>query len=263
MRLLTISEIEQLDSGEIIPAFTGTVKKVFEQKSGENRGENKKKYGDFWHIQNAIVTDGTSEIHISWGGEDSLSNLEGQVVTFESTDTKHGKQGLKWEVRNVEGKIYKSVKITGAAKIHSGGTGIPEKGAAEKHAEDWIEKKRNGTPTPQETSVVLDDSDSVNEVRHALMRAVNAMYLIEHAVTKQVEQATVDGITCTPENFGGKCGSLFRYLDSLGLVKRMPDKPLWSITQRNSVAEKAGELSERIEKEGLHGVKDADGNHVW
>src|SRR5436309_155134 len=94
MRTLTIAEIRELSSGEIIPAFEGRVTKVYEQKTGVSE------YGP-WFLQNLIVEDATGHVQVTWGGEDSFDEgAEGTLYRFESSETKkHGLQGCKWEVR--------------------------------------------------------------------------------------------------------------------------------------------------------------------
>ncbi len=110
MRELTISKIQELSNGEIIPSFRGTITKVYEQKRG--LGE----YGE-WHLQNMIVEDHTGKVQVTWGGEDDVSSIEGETRLFESSETKHGLQGCRWEIKKVNGMVYKSVKLTGSCKI--------------------------------------------------------------------------------------------------------------------------------------------------
>lgn len=110
MRTLSIAEIQSMEHGEIVPSFSGLVSKVYEQKRGTSE------HGD-WQLQNFIVTYGESEITVTHGDEDDYSSMEGKRYTFESTETKHGLQGIKRDIRTVNGKRYEGVKLTGSCKI--------------------------------------------------------------------------------------------------------------------------------------------------
>src|SRR5947199_10091054 len=99
MRTSPIAELHNLEAGEIIPAFAGTVTKVYEQKHGP--GE----FGE-WYLQNMIVEDGDAKVQVTWSGEDDMSSMEGKRYIFESSQTKHGLQGCKWDVRTSNGKRF-------------------------------------------------------------------------------------------------------------------------------------------------------------
>ncbi len=112
MRTLTIDDINQLEHGEIIPHFEGRITKVFPQKTGEGQ------YGP-WHLQTMMVGEGQNEISITWTGEDTFNDWEGVLASFECTENNKGKLvGVLRDVRvDKEGKTWKGVKVTPAAKI--------------------------------------------------------------------------------------------------------------------------------------------------
>jgi hypothetical protein len=136
MRTLTLQDIEALAHGESVPRFTGKIKKVWDQKSGE--GE----YGQ-WFLQNIIVAvdDGSDgEITVTWTGEDEFErSWIGKQVAFECGSNKEGKLvGIVRDIRTAkDGKVYKGIKMTAAGKVrllaesgmlpdHESGTTAPQ-----------------------------------------------------------------------------------------------------------------------------------------
>jgi len=115
MRTLKLEDIQALAHGESIPRFTGKIRKVWDQKSGE--GE----YGA-WFLQNLIVAmEGGDEIQVTWTGEDAFDDSwEGKTVAFTCGENKQGKPvGVMRDVRTgKDGKVYKGVKVTPAGTVH-------------------------------------------------------------------------------------------------------------------------------------------------
>ena len=91
MKLLSFSEINDLENGQQISSFHGTLKKVFEQKTGV--GE----YGS-WHLQSVILQDDhANELTVTWTCEDAWTPKdEGKQLLFQSGfDKKDQMVGLK------------------------------------------------------------------------------------------------------------------------------------------------------------------------
>jgi len=113
MKQLTFEEINDLENGQQIPAMQGTVKKVFDQKTG---------VGDYgpWHLQNLILRDDhANELQITWACSDPWDTQdEGKHLLIESGhDKKDQLVGIKREIRNKNGKRYESVKVDDRAKV--------------------------------------------------------------------------------------------------------------------------------------------------
>jgi len=128
MRTLNLEEIQGLAHGESIPRFTGRIRKVWDQKSGE--GE----YGT-WFLQNLIVAmEGGDEIQVTWTGEEPFDDSwERKTVVFECGQNKQGKLvGVCRDIRTRDGKVYKGVKVTPAATVTVVASAEPPPEAAEK-----------------------------------------------------------------------------------------------------------------------------------
>jgi len=114
MRTLKLDEIEELSHGESIPRFTGKIRKVWDQQSGEGQ------YGD-WYLQNIVVAMDGGEIKVTWTGEDEFAaeEWEGKRAAFECGTNKEGKLvGIVRDIRTGKnGKVYKGVKVTPAGRI--------------------------------------------------------------------------------------------------------------------------------------------------
>ena len=150
MKQLTFAEINDLENGQQIPAMQGTVKKVFDQKTG---------VGDYgpWHLQNLILLDDhANELQITWACADSWDTQdEGKHLLFESGhDKKDQLVGIKREIRTKNGKRYESVKVDDRAKVK-----ITAPGGGENNA-----TLRPGTPFPQNREPeVIPYSEALNE----------------------------------------------------------------------------------------------------
>ena len=114
MRTLKLDEIEELSHGESIPRFTGKIRKVWDQQSGEGQ------YGE-WYLQNIVVAMDGGEIKVTWTGEDEFiaEEWEGKRAAFECGTNKEGKLiGIVRDIRTGKnGKVYKGVKVTPAGRI--------------------------------------------------------------------------------------------------------------------------------------------------
>ena len=260
MRTIPISELRNLESGEIIPAFEGTVTKVYEQKHGP--GE----YGE-WYLQNMIVEDGDAKVQVTWSGEDDMSNMEGKRFIFESSQTKHGLQGCKWDVRTSNGKRYEGVKLTGSCKIkkldaigefeHGGERQTGEANPAARRDDPptqnlvrppdpetekaWTTSRiiplrgtSTAAPTVQPTGAAPDES--VMMAKRHIMQAANLMLLaMESARYVAVEWDKRYGCELPNEHFQALCHSFFieassrRTTDGVywwSYIDKMPEKPI-------------------------------------
>jgi len=207
MRSLTINEINGMDNGEIIPSFTAKVTKLWPEKRGEGQ------YGP-WLLQNMDVSDDTGDTKVTWGGDEPLFNLEGRTVTFESSDTKHGLQGIKREIRTAGGKTYEGVKLTGVCKINIANGSAPPTSSAprQSRAMDIRDKGQHGGAGD---SYVPAEPD-VDGARRHIMQAANLLLLCKRAAD------SVLGDSCDPED--GR--TLFIDATRAGFIHAMPDNKM-------------------------------------
>lgn len=215
MRELTIAQCKELEKGEPIPSFRGRITKVYEQKSGTGN------YGP-WTMQNMIVEDSTGHVQVTWGGPDDLSDLEGEIRLFESSQSdKHGLTGIKWDVRTSNGKTYSGIKLTESCKIK------PVNGTISKEEQEQDAERM--FPTPETKS-----SNGLQETREHLMRTANLHVLCTKAVNNVVAGA-IPPIAQTAEFFQAAVASLFieassrRTTDGVNwwsYVDKMPCKPI-------------------------------------
>jgi len=199
MKLLSFAEINDAENGQQISSFTGTIKKVWEQKSGE---------GDYgpWHLQNIILTDEhANEITVTWTLEDAwTAKDEGKQLLFESGyDKKEQLCGLKKDIRKKDGKTYESVKVDDRAKVKTLGD---DDEANNRHSTEIL----NG---------------GVDEARKHIMQSANLYVLCINAVNKYIA-AHMPEIAQTSEMFQAATGTLFIEASRAGLVSKMPEKPL-------------------------------------
>lgn len=102
--------------GEIVTELKGvTFKAIYDHKTGE--GE----YGP-WSLQNAIITDGETDMRCLFVGLPNAKELEGESVNLLSTETKSfGFQGIKLTKNEYEGETRPEIRITKAGYIDLNG----------------------------------------------------------------------------------------------------------------------------------------------
>jgi hypothetical protein len=249
MNTIAIKDVEYLDDGIPVPSITGTVVSVFKRSKGE--GE----YGP-WSFQDFKLTDHTGGVAtVKACNFDDLSEYRGKTIELRCHKSeKHGWTGLKKLVEEHNGKTYHKIKMTESAKItvngENGQDDAPSPGA-----------KPASPPLPYQGEETAEP-DVVTLARRALMQVANAQYLVKRAVSAEVGQSDIGNIYTTPENFGGQCGSAFKYLNDLGLVARMPTVPIWP-TASSTNAERADRQDNKksnrsadIRDKGVHGGVD-------
>jgi hypothetical protein len=160
MRTLTFDEINDLEHGEAVPAFEGRITKVYEQKTGEGQ------YGT-WHLQNIVVSDDDgTDLSVTWGGADGLDDMKGQVLRFESVQTKHGMRGVTRDVRTHKGKVYAGVKLTDTCKIKP--AGASEEATEKEVREIFDAPKEKKEDASLATQTVFDKKETLRELREKI-----------------------------------------------------------------------------------------------
>lgn len=164
MKLCDFSEIKDAENGQQIPSFTGTIKKVFDQITGDGQ------YGT-WYLQRLILQDAhADEITVTWCCEDAWkSSDEGKTLLFVSGhDKKDQLCGIKKEIRKKGDKVYESVKVDDRAKV------TVSSEATESHNLPSAEE--------QHTESASKTPDGIQEAREHLMKACNLYNLCVDAV---------------------------------------------------------------------------------
>lgn len=229
----TVSEVANREAGEVIAKMQGKIVKAYELKSGENeKGE--------WSIQDGYFKDSTGEIKIAFFNHEDVRPLLNKEITLGAHKGAKGLSGVYAHDNNYQGKTTREVKITETGKIELVG---------EEKQEPKPKEKIVGT-----THVELEDS--VQILRHELMRCCNALYLIERAITVESDQSEINGFTSTDEHKRAKCATAFIHLDRMGLVSKLPDKPVWSATsvvKKGEPQKKFEAMVEKVNEEGVAG----------
>jgi len=122
---MNVNEILNEDNGEPIKSVTGTLKKVWAEKTGEGQ------YGS-WIRQGFVVSDNTGEIVVNRMFSDGIilqKGDEGNQITLSSIlSDKHGRVGLVVEEYN--GKKQLKMTKTGKIEIEGRGESTPNKTTA-------------------------------------------------------------------------------------------------------------------------------------
>jgi hypothetical protein len=220
MKLMSFPEINDLENGQQIPSFQGTIKKVFDPKTG---------VGDYgpWSLQSLILTDEhANEIKVTWAVEDVWdASTEGKRFLFESGyDKKDQLVGLKKEIRNKNGNKYESVKVDDRAKVKvlNGETSRNEKPISGEPSQDL-----GYDPAEfQESSVHAPNGNGgVTDARKHLCQAANLYNLCVACVDTMIAPG-MPPIAQTSEQFQAAVGTLFIEASRAGYVQKMPEKPL-------------------------------------
>lgn len=114
MRLIPIPTLLEMEEEEAVPAFRGTIKRVFGRSTGSNdHGE--------WSLQNLIVTEpGADKVEIKVKLKDQPEipeKAKGRSLYVESNRGERGMTGIKIKVENYQGKPRKYVHVTKTAAV--------------------------------------------------------------------------------------------------------------------------------------------------
>lgn len=125
-RTISLAEVAQMDPGESVPQTKGTVKAVFERKTGKNSNGP-------WSLQNFVLQDGPTEIKVCLSGRpaNEIDSLKGkQVWLMSNKSEKHGLTGVKieenkWTDKSGKEHNDKIIKVTPSAVIARSDTPEP------------------------------------------------------------------------------------------------------------------------------------------
>ncbi len=116
MRKLKLDEVIQMEEGEIIPAVSGIVDRIEEIYHGTS-----KKDGQPFQVQKLEIKDGTLRMKVKvWGRDEIPMSVRGKLLTFISSQTKRGLQGVKISLSTDRGETVKVIHVTGSAEIIDG-----------------------------------------------------------------------------------------------------------------------------------------------
>jgi len=225
MKLMTFAELNELENGQQATAFTGRIKKVFDQKSGEGQ------YG-LWWLQSIILTDEhANEITMTWSEEDAFKpDSEGKTITVESTyNGKNQLVGVKKDIRNKNGKHYESVKVDGRAKItFNGELKLPPYRPGIENEEgdqsaDWPSSVPEGNKASSTPIKPNHSSDGIMEAKKHLLASARLYNLCVDAARTVVEDHAKQ---FWPDGLGGEMfrtcvSSLFIEATRAGMLEKM------------------------------------------
>jgi hypothetical protein len=117
MRKVKVSEVDNLEHGDVIHEITGRLAKVWDYKTGEGQ------HGPYSY-QNATLEDRGAKVTLTFSNMDDMIDSEGQTLTFRSSESKqYGWKGVSYQVAEKGGKTYKGIKVTNMSKITEVGSG--------------------------------------------------------------------------------------------------------------------------------------------
>lgn len=228
MKLMTFSEINDLENGQQIPALQGTLKKVYEQKTG---------IGDYgpWHLQNIILEDEhANELTVTWSSEDAWSGNDiGKHLLFESgRDKKDQLAGIKREIRNKNGKRYESVKVDDRAKVITGATEqrdtAPNPNWPDVEKPKQIRSYAEALKEPVHIPPKKTNGDGITDARKHIMQAANLMLLAMEGARWTLSQYQERHKLSEPlpdAHFQALCATYFIDAQKSGYVQKMPTYP--------------------------------------
>lgn len=188
---MSFAEINDLENGQAIPALQGTIKKVFDQKTG---------VGDYgpWNLQHLILQDEhANELEVTWSCPNPWEPKdEGKHLLFESgRDRKDQLVGIKREIRNKkdkEGNVkrYESVKVDDRAKVITGTEQRDNRSA------DIMDKGLHGGVDPNWPDVEKPRPSMLDERQRAIIRQHSQSMAIEVLKLKQMlGEITIEDLT--------------------------------------------------------------------
>lgn len=114
MRLIPIKDLLAMEEEEAVPAFRGTIKRVFGRSTGENE------HGSY-SIQNLVVVDpGNDKVELKVklkDQEEVPEKAKGRSLYVESNRGDRGMTGIKIKVETYQGKQRKFANVTKTATV--------------------------------------------------------------------------------------------------------------------------------------------------
>ena len=137
MRELSIADVLQLEDKELIPSIKGTVKVVFDRKSGTSaKGP--------WSVQGFVLSQGDEEITCgAWNMDDDLKALKGSEVTLSCWKGDKGLSGVYAQDDEYNGNITRKIRLTKTAQIAVNGSVSPQESPKASAAPKTPATKRN------------------------------------------------------------------------------------------------------------------------
>lgn len=175
MKTITVSEALEM-SGMPIPRITGTVKKIWERKTGSNDN------GD-WSMQSGILSDNGGEIKFTMSGFGEFPYKEGTKVIFRSKEGKKGMTGVKVKAVEYQGKSSVVLWVTPTAIVLSDSEesdAIPME--FDEKGESTTSTKPQSQPKASVEPKKAIPANGVNVVKHRLMQMANFRALCDSTV---------------------------------------------------------------------------------
>jgi len=201
MRELSINEITRLEHNECIPSIRGTIKKVFDRRSGTNeRGA--------WSIQGAVLIQGRDEIELRVDNHEDIKHLEGKDAVIFCWKSDKGLSGVYAFDDVYKGATKRKVRVTKSGTIaDANAAGAPASdGGNKEHA------PQNKTPSAgNQTASQASSQHELNELsaRKIIAQFANLDILCRKAVEYVEEQLAEVGITMTDEQRQSRWASYF------------------------------------------------------
>lgn len=232
------SIIRQFPDGTVVPAVRGTVKKVFDQRSGENgRGP--------WSLQNLLLEDAAGEAFgVMLKDREPFPFRPGETVTFEAHQGDKQKTGVYAFDDTYQGNTERKIKITPTAEItvfQGGGTrqqapaqkapqNAPESTPATQHSTQAPPTRSQSTTggNTGQSRPERSSSDDLRDAKRQLVKIAN-LHLLCARVVETIEAPTfeaVTGKTMDSSQVQAAVASVFIKAERMNLVEKMPTRPL-------------------------------------
>jgi hypothetical protein len=208
---MTIEDIKEKENDEGITKIGGTLKAVYDYKSGTAKAGPKK--GQPWSFQDLILSDSTGEIKVVVNNKDEIpKNWKGKKVILKAYKGDKGWSGLyAHDHEYPEGKFTRIIRATKSGDIELDTTGAVSAPDPEK---------------PKSASKPVEKTEPL-EVESLINQYLNVSHMVERKVLEQTKAAAKLGVPENEENFGGKVGAIMRYLEYRDAVANAPTEPTW------------------------------------
>lgn len=109
-RITPLSEIKELDHDQVVTCVVGTIKTIYEQKTGESNGKP-------WAIQNLTISDGTTTLDVMNKGEEISKAWKGRKIIIEAHHGERGWTGVYASDDDYKGKVTRKLRLTSTATV--------------------------------------------------------------------------------------------------------------------------------------------------
>lgn len=237
-KILSVEDIKELDKGDVIARFEGTITKFLTWKKGVGKDGN-------GTLQILLVEDNDGdEIKIkAWDHDRIPAEWEDEKITILAHRGKSGITGVFADDDEYQDKVQRIIRLTGSAEVVKGGSASdagsddddePRKNKRKADSDDDEDRPKkkhrseeDDEPPRKHKREEEDEEDPIGDAKRTVMQEANLYALCCCAAWKMGQHLMDEAeIQMTPEHFQAATSSLYITMSRQGWGGKLPEDEL-------------------------------------